>query len=64
MSDPRQFADNDARPNIAGQFCGQGQPHDAHNWQTPLDYARVTFIQHYQCAGLSACVIPPETTEP
>lgn len=38
---------------IAGHFCGQPQPHDAHVWEMPRAYGAATFVSTYQCAGLS-----------
>ena len=40
--------------DIAGQFCGQTQPHAAHVWQTPVSFGSVSVPMPRQCAGCSA----------
>jgi hypothetical protein len=47
---------NAAYRPIAHHWCGQTQPHAAHEWQTPPAYGAATFIQTYQCGGY---VLPP-----
>lgn len=41
---------------IAGHFCGQTQPHDAHVWQTPVPFGSTAISMPRQCAGASAKV--------
>ena len=44
--------------NIAPDYCGQKQPHDAHPWHTPPIYGAATIVTNHQCAGLSNPVEP------
>lgn len=39
---------------IAGHFCGQSQPHGAHDWRTPEVYGSTSSVSTYQCGGLNA----------
>jgi hypothetical protein len=40
------------REPIAGHYCGQTQPHAAHDWQTPPVYGSTALVATYQCGGL------------
>ena len=44
--------------NIAGQFCGQAQPHKAHVWQTPVPFGTTAISVTRQCAGAMGEVPP------
>lgn len=41
---------------IAGHYCGQTQPHDAHVWQTPTPFGSTAIAMPRQCAGASVTV--------
>jgi len=52
VTEVEHSAEKDA--TIAGHFCGQSQPHGAHEWHTPPVYGSTAIISTYQCAGLAA----------
>ena len=58
MSADKPCADYDR--TIAGHFCGQTQPHAAHEWHTPPVYGAATFTSTYQCAGLEPSGYQPD----
>jgi hypothetical protein len=43
---------------IAGQYCGQIQPHPAHVWETPRLFGSTTIKVPRQCAGTTGEVTP------
>jgi hypothetical protein len=43
---------------IAGQYCGQIQPHPAHVWETPRPLGSTTITAPRQCAGRTGEVTP------